>query len=253
MAELRQNRAKRKLANGETVIAVACSDTDTVDLLGATGVVDVIWIEMEHGGSTWSDLSDISRACDLWGMTSLVRVHNNDPWLVGRALDRGVQAVVVPHVNNKEEAERFVRGGKFAPAGMRGMGGSRQGLGVDDYARKANDEIMLVALIEDVVAIDDLDRILTVNGIDCFMVVPGDLSQSMGPDYLGRPDHPDVQKIMADTMEVIVAAGYSTGSTANDSNIAKWTNAGGRFFLCNYMGYVQNGLKELKAKSTSTN
>ena len=98
MAELRQNRAKRKLANGETVIAVACSDTDTVDLLGATGVVDVIWIEMEHGGSTWSDLSDISRACDLWGMTSLVRVHNNDPWLVGRALDRGVQALSLIHI-----------------------------------------------------------------------------------------------------------------------------------------------------------
>ena len=111
---------------------------------------------------------------------------------------------------------------------------------------------MLFSLIEDVVAIDDLDRILTVDGIDCFMVVPGDLSQSMGPDYLGRPDHPDVQKVIADTMEVIVASGYSTGSTANDNNIAKWTNAGGRFFLCNYMGYVQNGLKELKAKSTST-
>ena len=107
---------------------------------------------------------------------------------------------------------------------MRGMGGSRQGLGVDDYARKANDEIMLVALIEDVVAIDDLDRILTVDGIDCFMVVPGDLSQSMGPDYLGRPDHPDVQKVIADTMEVIVASGYSTGSTANDNNCLLYTS-----------------------------
>ena len=153
MAELRKNRAKHKLEKGETVIAVSCSDTDTIDILGSTGVVDLIWIEMEHGSVTWSVLSDISRVCDLWSMTSLVRGNNNDPWLVGRALDRGVQAVVVPHVNNKTEAERLVIGGKFTPEGMRGMGGSRQGLGVADYTRKANDEIMLVALIEDVVGL----------------------------------------------------------------------------------------------------
>ena len=80
MAEMRKNRAKHKLERGETVISVSCSDTDTVDVLGSTGVVDLIWIEMEHGSVTWSQLSDISRACDLWGMTSLVRVNNNDPW-----------------------------------------------------------------------------------------------------------------------------------------------------------------------------
>ena len=95
MADLRENRAKHMLKRGETVIAVACTDTDTVDTLGSTGAVDLIWIEMEHGSATWSQLSDISRACDLWGMTSLVRVNNNDPWLVGRALDRGIQAVVL--------------------------------------------------------------------------------------------------------------------------------------------------------------
>ena len=117
MAELRKNNAKHKLKNGEPVIAVSSTDTDMIDFLGSTGVVDIIWIEMEHGEATWSQLSDISRACDLWGMTSLVRVNNNDPWLVGRALDRGVQAVLVPHVNTKEEAERLVQGGKYTPEG----------------------------------------------------------------------------------------------------------------------------------------
>ena len=107
MAELRKNNAKHKLKNGEPVIAVSSTDTDMIDFLGSTGVVDIIWIEMEHGEATWSQLSDISRACDLWGMTSLVRVNNNDPWLVGRALDRGVQSVLVPHVNTKEEAEKL--------------------------------------------------------------------------------------------------------------------------------------------------
>lgn len=249
MAELRQNRAKQKLRNNETVIAVNSSDTDMIDFLGSTGLVDIIWIEMEHGSVTWGDLGDISRVCDLWGMTSLVRVNNNDPWLVGRALDRGAQGVVVPHVDTKSDAERLVRGGKFTPVGKRGMGGSRQGLGVTNYIQKANDEILLIGLIEDVEAIDNLDEILTVEGIDCLMVVPGDLSQSMGPDYLGHPDHPEVKDLVEKTMKRIVAAGYATGSTADDSNIGRWVNAGGRMFLCQFQGYIQNGLKELRNKA----
>ena len=249
MAELRQNRAKQKLRNNETVIAVNSSDTDMIDFLGSTGLVDMIWIEMEHGSVTWGDLGDISRVCDLWGMASLVRVNNNDPWLVGRALDRGAQGVVVPHVDTKSDAERLVRGGKFTPVGKRGMGGSRQGLGVTNYIQKANDEILLIGLIEDVEAIDNLDEILTVEGIDCLMVVPGDLSQSMGPDYLGHPDHPEVKDLVEKTMKRIVAAGYATGSTADDSNIGRWVNAGGRMFLCQFQGYIQNGLKELRNKA----
>ncbi|MBI50030.1 MAG: hypothetical protein CL781_01695 [Chloroflexi bacterium] len=249
MSQLRKNSAKEKLNNGELVIAVACHDTDMIDVLGASGLVDAIWIEMEHGPVTWAMLSDISRACDLWNMTSIVRVNNNDPWLVGRALDRGVQGVVVPHVNNKEEADRLVKGGKFAPQGLRGMAGSRQGLGVDDYIRKANDEIMLVALIEDVVAINNLEEILLVDEIDCFMVVPGDLSQTMGSEYLGRPNHPDVQAVIERAMGKIVEAGFSTGSTADDDNIGALTTAGGQLFLCSFQSYINKGLEQLRKKS----
>ncbi|HIC48317.1 MAG TPA: hypothetical protein EYP00_00390, partial [Dehalococcoidia bacterium] len=97
--------------------------------------------------------------------------------------------------------------------------------------------------------IDNLDEILTVEGIDCLMVVPGDLSQSMGPDYLGHPDHPEVKDLVEKTMKRIVAAGYATGSTADDSNIGRWVNAGGRMFLCQFQGYIQNGLKELRNKA----
>ena len=248
MAELRQNRAKLKLQRKEPVIGVSCSDTDTIDMLGSQGVVDLIWVEMEHGPVDYSQLSDISRACDLWGMTSLVRVNTNEPWLIGRALDRGMQAVLAPHVNTKAEAEALVTGAKFTPVGMRGMGGSRQGLGVEDYARKANDQIMVVGLIEDIIAVNNLDEILKVKGIDCLMVVPGDLSQSMGPQYLGRGDHPDVVAVIEKAMKKIVAAGIATGSTANENNIENWLECGGRLFLCNYQGYINTGLKGLKGK-----
>ncbi len=248
MAEIRQNKAKLKLKRKEPVIAVSSSNTDEIDTLGSLGTVDLIWVEMEHGPASYSDLSDISRACDLWGMTSLVRVNTNAPWLVGRALDRGMQSVLVPHVNTKEEAELLVEGAKFTPIGMRGMGGSRQGLGVQDYVRKANDEILVVALIEDIIAVNNLDEILKVKDVDCFMVVPGDLSQSMGPEYLGRGDHPDVMAVIETAMKKIVAAGFATGSTANDNNIERWMDAGGRMFLCNTQGYLRSGLEGLRKK-----
>ena len=82
------------------------------------------------------------------------------------------------------------------------------------------------------------------------MVVSGDLSQSMGPEYLGHPDHPDVKDLVEKTMNRIVAAGYATGSTANDSNIGRWVDAGGRMFLCTFQSYIQSGLKGLRDKAT---
>ena len=72
---------------------------DLIDQLGALEIVDVAWIDMEHGPYSWHDLSDISRACDLWGITSLVRTSSNDARIIGRTLDRGIQSVLVPHVN----------------------------------------------------------------------------------------------------------------------------------------------------------
>lgn len=126
---------------------------------------------------------------------------------------------------------------------------SRQGLGVEDYITKANEEIMLLALIEDVMAIENLQEILTVKGVDCFMVVPGDLSQSMGPEYLGKPSHPDVEEVIESSMKEIAAAGYSTGSTAGDNNIERWVSAGGRMFLCSFQGYIESGLSNLKNKA----
>ena len=113
---------------------------------------DGIWIEGEHGPMAFDELGNLTRACDLWGMTSIVRVNRNDQTLIYRTLDRGAQGIVVPHVNTREEAENVVAGGRFAPIGQRGMFTSRQGYGVADYFAKANDEVLLTILIEDIVA-----------------------------------------------------------------------------------------------------
>jgi len=129
---IRTNRVKQQLAAGKVAtILSGTNDPDLIDQLGPLGA-EGIWLEGEHGAVDYADLGNLTRACDLWGMTSVVRVMNNDYATIYRTLDRGAQGIVVPHVNTRPEAEAVVEAGKFAPLGERGMFTSRQGFGVGD-------------------------------------------------------------------------------------------------------------------------
>src|SRR4030095_2942949 len=93
---MRENRIKRQLQEGQPVTVVSGhANTDMIDFLGQFGF-DGIWLEGEHGALSWEQISDMSRACELWGMTSVTRVNNNDPGIIMRALDRGTMGIVVP-------------------------------------------------------------------------------------------------------------------------------------------------------------
>jgi len=189
---IRPNRVKQALAAGKVATIIGgTNDPDLIDQLGTLDV-DGIWLEGEHGGVDYADLGNLTRACDLWGKTSVVRVMDNDYATIYRTLDRGAQAIVVPHVNSRAEADAVVAAGKCAPLGRRGMFTSRQGFGVDDYFKTANDQSMLMVLIEDIAAIPRLDEILKVDHIDVFFVAPSDLATSMG--HIGNVSHPDVQR-----------------------------------------------------------
>jgi 4-hydroxy-2-oxoheptanedioate aldolase len=186
--KIRPNRIKQKIAQGQVAtILSGANDADLIDQLGTLDI-DGIWLEGEHGGVDYADLGDLTRACDLWGKTSVVRVMDNDYATIYRTLDRGAQGIVVPHVNTRAEAEAVVEAGKFAPLGKRGMYTSRQGFGVEDYFRTANDQSLLIVLIEDIEAVKSLDEILKVDHIDVFFVAPSDLATSMG--RIGQMAHP---------------------------------------------------------------
>ena len=150
---IRPNRVKQKLAAGQVATIVAgTNEPDLIDQLGTLDV-DGIWLEGEHGAVDFGELGNLTRACDLWGKTSVVRVMDNDYATIYRTLDRGAQGIVVPHVNTRAEADAVVAAGKFAPLGKRGMYTSRQGFGVDGYLKTANDQSLLIVLIEDIVAV----------------------------------------------------------------------------------------------------
>lgn len=243
---MRENRIKRQLQAGQTAIAVSGHhNADMVDFLGQFGF-DGVWLEGEHGPVDWDAIGDLSRACDLWGMTSVTRVNNNDPGTIMRALDRGTMGIVVPHVNTREAAEQAMKSAKFAPIGYRGMFGGRQSFGVPDYLQRANDQTLVVVLIEEIEAVNNLADILTVDNIDVFFVAPADLAQTMG--HIGNHTHPDVQATIDKALAQIVAAGKTAGTLATDDNVARYRDVGVRFFLTGWTNWVSQGAKSFLQK-----
>ena len=238
---MRENRVKRQLQAGQTAIAVSGHhNADMIDFLGQFGF-DGVWLEGEHGPVDWDAIGDMSRACDLWGMASVTRVNDNDPGTIMRALDRGTMGIVVPHVNTREAAEQAMKSAKYAPVGYRGMFGGRQSFGVPDYFRHANDQTLIVVLIEEIEAVNNLAEILAVNDIDVFFVAPADLAQTMG--HIGNHTHPDVQATIDKALAQIIAAGRTAGTLATDDNVERYRDAGVRFFLTGWTNWVSQGAK----------
>ena len=242
--EIRPNRVKQKLADGDLAYVISgLTSSDDIDTFGPNGF-DGVWLEGEHGNVDAALLGDLTRACDLWGMTSITRVNRNDQGLIYRTLDCGSMGICVPHVNTKAEAQNVVDGTKFAPIGHRGMYTSRQGYGVDNYFEVANSQTLVIVLIEDIVAVNNLDEILTVDHIDVFFVAPSDLATSMG--LIGNLTHPDVQNTIDSALARIQAAGRTAGTLTTDATVEKYVKAGVRFLMTGVGGWITSGAAAFK-------
>lgn len=241
MAEIRKNRVKHKLERGEVATIIAGPNTpEMIDFFGPMGF-DGMWIEGEHGPVDFADIPDATRACDLWGTTSVVRVNQNVPGVIYRALDLGAQGIAVPHVNTAAEARAVVKAAKYHPLGSRGLGPCRQGYGVEDFLDKANDETLVVILIEEVEGVKNLDEILTVDHIDVFFVGHVDLAQSMG--LPGQTSHPDVVAATNNAIEQIVKAGRTAGALVDDSTVEENIKLGARWVMNGWAGWVEPDAK----------
>jgi 4-hydroxy-2-oxoheptanedioate aldolase len=241
MGKIRPNRAKEKLAAGGIVVSLGgLASSDLIDQIGPMGL-DAVWLEAEHGPVDYGHIGDLTRACDLWGMTSIVRVNSLDYGTIYRVLDLGAQAICVPHVDTADDAKGFVEAAKFAPIGRRGLFTGRQGFGVPDYLEVANDQTMLIALIEDAKAVENLDAILAVDHIDVFFVAPSDLAASMG--HIGKIQHPEVQGTIDRTLQRIAAAGRTPGTLLlGHQNVARYTALGVRCFMTPVLPLIAEGV-----------
>ena len=236
MGKIRPNRIKHKLERGEVATVVGGELTpDLVELLGPLGF-DGVWVESEHGPIDFADARELTRAADLWGLTSVARVNLNLPGVIYRMLDQGAQGIVVPHVNTADEARAVVDACKFHPLGQRGSYAGRQAIGVDNYYQVANDETMAIIMIEDIVAINNLSEILEVDNVDVFYVAPGDLAQTMG--YPGQPTHPEVRATVDRAFEQIIAAGRVTGSVAPEDAVDAFIDKGVQLLVVAYTPWI---------------
>ena len=249
MPEIRANNAKQKLENNQVVTTISgLQNADTIDFLGQFGF-DAAWIECEHGPTDWDRMADLTRACDLWGMSSITRVNSNEPWLITRTLDRGSMGTVVPHVNDRASAEQAMLSAKYAPLGYRGMYGGRQSYGVADYVHRANDQTMVIVLLEEIEALKNLDEILKVDNIDVFFVAPSDLAQTMG--HIGDTGHPDVQKAIDDAIARIVSSGRTAGTLVNDENLDGYIEKGAKFLMTSWNAWLARGAAQFLAKAAA--
>ncbi|MFW6195545.1 MAG: HpcH/HpaI aldolase family protein [Chloroflexota bacterium] len=210
---IQKNRMKAKIKAGEPAFGVSITfpAPELVEMV-ANGGFDWIMIDAEHGSHSPTDVYTMTLACERWGVTPLVRPQTNQPDVLLRYLDRGAMGVQVPHVNTKEEAQRAVDAVRFHPEGQRGLGGGRlaYGLSLDEFTRQVNEETLVCVQIEHQEGLDNLDEILTVDGVDVFFIGPSDLSQSMG--YPGQRKHPVVQQAVDDAFARIKAAGKASGT-----------------------------------------
>jgi len=190
-----------------------------IEAVGEAGW-DCITIDQQHGYGGNETLVACLTAAKAWGLPVIVRVANNDPGLVGRALDAGAQGIMCPLIGGVDDAEAFVRAVKYPPRGMRSWGPYRAKLGHEgDYFTTANAFTIACPQIETKGALDQLDDILSLDGVDMVCFGPNDLSVAL----TGRLDiwAAEVQEAMTLVLRKARENGVMTLIFANDLSFGR--------------------------------
>jgi 2-keto-3-deoxy-L-rhamnonate aldolase RhmA len=204
------NKLKNRLKAGEQTYGVWMSVESPIvtELLSTLGF-DWFVFDTEHNPIEIYQVQTLMQAMRGDQTTPLVRVVWNDLVPIKRALDVGAYGVVVPWVNTRQEAEMAVKACRYAPKGLRGCGPRRAAMFDSEYLKTADEEILVIAQIETKTAVENIDEILSVDGIDVSYIGPADLSASYG--HLGNMSHPEVQQAIDRVFDASEEAGVATG------------------------------------------
>lgn len=247
---MRENTVKTRLKNSLPVLGVLSNSTDptVAELCGFSGL-DFYMIDGEHSPVTTAQVQEIVRACEVSNITPLARIRSNDPKLILQYLDAGVMGVMMPGIRTAAEVEAFVRAVKYPPLGNRGLGPVRSAeyllgsMNQGEYVAFANEQTLVLPQIEDKEAVDNLDEILQVEGVDGFVIGPRDLAMSMG--YHDGPGHEEVKRTIGSVVEKIKAAGLIVGTTAASGDQARaLVDRGVLFCLNSFAGLLKSAAGE---------
>ena len=191
---------KNKLKNNQLTLGswITIPSTDVVEILANAGF-EWLCIDMEHSSIDLEMAKLLMLTIQANGMKALVRVPKNEEVVIKRVLDSGADGIIVPMIKTKEDAIEAVEYAKYPPIGKRGVGlyrAQNYGLDLEKYKKWVDEEIVVIAQIEHIEAVNNIEDILQVEGIDGTIVGPNDLSGSMG--YPGQYDREDVKKAIND-------------------------------------------------------
>lgn len=203
---------RARLRNNELLLGtmVTLPTPAVAEIFAALGF-DWLFVDGEHGPLGVTELGAILQAASR-DVACIVRVPSVDSVAIAKALDLGAAGIIVPQVNTAEQAADVVKYARYAPQGARGVGLARAhgyGQRLKEYLRSANDEIAVVVQAENVRAVENIEAIVQVDGVDAVLLGPYDLSASLG--RMGQVDHPDVVAAIARVTDVCRAANMPLG------------------------------------------
>jgi len=229
------NKLRSKLGKGEPVVGSALHSwsPNVMEVAGYAGL-DFMRIEIEHSWRRDFTVENLVRAAAIADVVAMLRIDRDNPYLVRKALEIGSEAVLVPNINTAEQARQVVEAAKFPPTGVRGYcgdcfsayWGTRAG---NEWVEWSDTQPMIGIMIEHVSAMDDLDRIMAVQGLDYVYWGAADYSMSIG---LREPQRYN-EKVLEALEKVVAAAdraGIPVGLPTEQENIELYYNMGVKIF-----------------------
>jgi 4-hydroxy-2-oxoheptanedioate aldolase len=250
--EVLQNSFKRGMQAGKPQIGLwsSLSSNYSVEVIAGAGF-DWILLDCEHSPNDLESLLTQLQAAAPYPTTSIVRVPWNDMVTIKRVLDIGAQSLLVPYVSSAQEAKAAVSYTRYPPNGVRGVAGTTRATRfgrVKDYAKRAHEELCLLVQVETQAALDNIEAICAVDGVDGVFVGPADLHASMG--YTGEIANPKVKPLIDDAIRRIRKAGKAPGIlTPNEADAKHWLECGALFVAVGAdVGILARGAEALAGK-----
>jgi len=217
-----ENRFKNALIAGQVQIGLwtGFADAYAVEIVASAGY-DWLVIDAEHGPNDLRSVLRQLQAVAAYPAAPVVRLPSGDPVLIKQYLDIGAQSLLIPMVEDASQAQQIVAASRYAPRGIRGVASARASRwgAVDDYYSRADQSTCLLLQVETKKGLENLDELLTVEGVDGIFIGPSDLAASLG--HLGNPGHPEVVSAIENSIPRIVNSGKAAGILAVDNALAR--------------------------------
>jgi 4-hydroxy-2-oxoheptanedioate aldolase len=230
--ELPVNTFKQALKAGKSPIGLWCSLSNhyAIEIVAGAGF-DWLLLDTEHSPNELDMVLTQLQAAAAYPAHPVVRVPWNDMVTIKRFLDIGAQSLLIPYVQNENEARNAVAYTRYPVEGLRGMGGTTRATRfgrIKDYAKRAHEELCVLVQVETQTAIDNIEKIAAVDGIDGVFIGPADLHASLG--YAGETANPAVKPLIDDAIWRIKKTGKAPGIlTANEDDARHWLDLGCQF------------------------